>query len=414
MDEVLSQYVGVAVIAMPIKSVLERLWEVEPEAELWWDSSPLVFGGFRRRLIERAPDKPLMAAWLDRLYSPNNRPEENLLRGVTTNPRLSFNAVKENPEQWTAWIDAWIGNEGCTDPETVFWETYKEVIRRGALALMPQFLASGRKHGFHSAQADPRCRLDPERMTAQGVELHRLSPNIMIKIPGTQEGYEAIRRLTALGIPTNNTISLVIPQFLACMSAVAEGLREARAAGVDLSGWRSVITAMSSRFGTLGDLHHQAAERGIALSETDVRWAEIALIKKACTLVRSHPAYRGKMLVSSMRVSPIVGGEAHVWHLEKLAGADLVFTLPPAFLEALLLKTPNLEFTRQFEEPVPGPVLEKLLKIPYFERGLREDGYAPAEFNTHPALLSTARDFCVATQGMVEFVAARIAAAAAR
>jgi len=147
---------------MPIKSVLEKLWEVEPEAELWWDSSPLVFGSFRRRLLDRAPDKPLMAAWLDRLYSPNTRPEENLLRGVTTNPRLSFNAVKENPEQWTAWIDAWIRSERCTEPETVFWETYKEVIRRGALALMPQFLASARKHGFHSAQADPRCRLDPD------------------------------------------------------------------------------------------------------------------------------------------------------------------------------------------------------------------------------------------------------------
>ena len=134
------------------------------------------------------------------------------------------------------------------------------------------------------------------------------------------------------------------------------------------------------------------------------------MIKKACTLVRDHAEYRGKMLVSSMRMGPILGGEAHVWHLEKLAGADIVFTIPPSFLEALLLKTPDLEFTRQFEEPVPGPVMEKLLKIPYFERGFSEDGYTAAEFNTHPALVSTARDFCVATQGMLDFVAARVSA----
>ncbi|MFO7708321.1 MAG: transaldolase family protein [Desulfobacterales bacterium] len=395
---------------MPQKSVLEKLWEIEPQAELWWDSSPLIYESFRRRLIDRAPDKPLMSAWLERLYSDRNPPGQNLFRGVTTNPRLSFNVVKDNPGQWTAWIDAWIRSTKCAEPETVFWETYKEVIRRGALALLPIFEASGRKHGFHSAQADPRCRQDPEKMVAQGVELHRLSPNIMIKIPGTLEGYEAIRRLTALGIPTNNTISLVMPQFVACMSAVAAGLKEARAAGVGLSGWRSVITAMSSRFGTLGELHQQAAERGIDLSEADVRWAEIALIKKACALVRNHAEYRGKMLVSSMRVSPIIGGKAHVWHLEKLAGADIVFTIPPSFLEALLLKTPDLEFSRRFEEPVPAGVMEKLFKIPYFERGLREDGYSPAEFNTHPALVSTARDFCVATQGMLDFVAARVAA----
>ena len=54
-------------------------------------------------------------------------------------------------------------------------------------------------------------------------------PNIMIKVPGTAEGYEAIRRLTAKGIPTNNTVSLVMAQFVACMDAVARGLREARA-----------------------------------------------------------------------------------------------------------------------------------------------------------------------------------------
>ena len=395
---------------MPMKSVLEKLWEVEPRAELWWDSSPLIYASFRRRLIDRAPDKALMAAWLDRLYNDHSPPDQNLFRGVTTNPRLSFNVIKENPAEWTAWIDARIRGTHCTEPETLFWATYKEVIRRGAEALLPISEASGRRHGFHSAQADPRCRQDPEKMVAQGVELHRLSPNIMIKIPGTLEGYEAIRRLTALGIPTNNTISLVMAQFLACISAVAAGLKEARAAGIDLSGWRSVITTMSSRFGTLGDLHRQAAERGIDLAETDVRWAEIALIKKACTLVRDHAEYRGKMLVSSMRMGPILGGEAHVWHLEKLAGADIVFTIPPSFLEALLLKTPDLEFTRQFEEPVPGPVMEKLLKIPYFERGFSEDGYTAAEFNTHPALVSTARDFCVATQGMLEFVAARVSA----
>jgi len=391
-------------------SVLERLQQVQPRAELWWDSSPLVYDRWRRRMIAKAPDPGEMDAWLDRLFNPDSPPQTNLFRGVTTNPRLTLGAIKEDPATWTAWIDDRIRAAPEADAETVYWDTYKEIARRGSALFLPQFEASGRTHGFVSAQADPRRRHDAEGMVAQGIELHALSPNLMIKIPGTAEGYEAIRRLTALGIPTNNTVSLVMSQFVACMDAVAGGLRDARAAGVDLSGWRSVITVMSSRFGTLGALQQEAGEIGLDLSETDVRWAEIALVKRACRLIEDTPDYPGKMLLSSMRVSPVVDGYTHVWHLEKIAGADVVYTLPPSFLEALLLQAPDLEFSPQWSEPVPASVMAKLLRIPYFARGFREDGYAASEFTAHPALQSTAREFSLATRHMVEFMAERISA----
>jgi transaldolase len=389
-------------------SVLEKLQKVQPLAELWWDSSPLVYDSWRRRMISKAADPGEMTAWLDRLFRESGRPEENLFRGVTTNPRLAFNAIRDSPARWSGWIDACIRAHRGADAEFIFWETYKEIARRGAKAFLPQFEASRRKYGFFSAQADPRFRHDADKMVAQGIELHGLSPNIMIKIPGTAEGYDAIRRLTARGVPTNNTVSLVISQVVACMEAVGRGLREARAGGVDLSGWRSVITVMSSRFGTLGALQQEAENLGLDLSEIDVRWAEIALIKRAAQLIEENQDYPGKMLLSSMRISPVVNGSTRVWHLEKLAGADIVYTLPPSFLEALLLQAPDLEFTNQWAEPVPPNVMEKLLRIPYFERGYREDGYSSGEFTTHPALITTAREFSSATRQMVEFIAERI------
>jgi len=393
---------------MARKSVLERLLEVQPRAELWWDSSPLVFASWRRRMIEKSADPAEMTAWLDRLYSPSNPPAENLFRGVTTNPRLSFSAIKDDPAYWSGWIDTFIRTHRCRDAEEVFWETYKEIARRGAGVLLPLFEASGKTHGFFSAQTDPRLRHSVERMVEQGVALHALAPNVMVKIPGTAEGYEAIRQLTAGGIPTNNTVSLVISQIVAGMTAVSQGLAHARMKGVDLSGWRSVITIMSSRFGTQGALQQEAAEIGLELSESEVRWAEIALIKRAYALIQENPQYPGKMLLCSMRVSPVVDGAARVWHLEKLAGADIVYTLPPSFLEALLLKAPDIEFTRQWAEPVPQQVLSRLLQIPYFERGYREDGYSTREFNSHPALVTTAREFSSATRSMVDFIAERI------
>lgn len=395
---------------MASKSAVERLWEVQPQAEIWWDSSPVVFDNWRKKMIEQASDKAAMTAWIDRMFHPDNKPEENLFRGVTTNPPLSYNAIKDNPGYWSEWIDTRIQKDRCTDVEVVFWDTYKEIVKRGADAFRPMFDASGRKFGYISGQTDPRVRQDVDRMVAQGVELHAIAPNVMIKIPGTAEGYETIRRLTAKGIPTNNTLSFIIPQFVACMNAVVAGLREAKQNGVDLSGWRSVITAMSARFGTLGDLQKEAQERGIELTETDVRWAEIAVFKKACRLVAEHKEYIGKMLLCSMRMSPVINGQAYSWHVEKAAGADIVYTCPPSYLEALLFKGNHLSFGNEWQEPIPQPVMDKLMKIPYFEKGHREDGYTAQEFNTHPALIATATEFSGATQGMVDFVAKRVAA----
>jgi len=394
---------------MTRKSVLERLLDVQPLAEIWWDSSPLVFPGWREKMLAKAEDRTRMAEWIDRLYSPANRPEDNLFRGVTTNPRLSFDVVKADPGYWTEWIDRTIQAGCCMDVEGVFWETYKEIVKRGARACLPIYESSGRRFGYISGQTDPRIRHDADRMVAQGEELHALSPNVMVKVPGTAEGYQAIRRLTARAVPTNNTLAFVIPQFVEGIRSVSIGLKEAREAGVDLAGWRSVITFMSSRFGTLGDLQKQAQELDIELSEADVRWAEIAVFKKACRLMRENPDYSGKMLLCSMRMSPMVAGRPRVWHLEKTAGENVVYTCPPSFLEALLLKGGHIEFSALEAEDPPPAVMDKLLQVPYFERAYREDGYNVPEFNTHAALVNTAREFGAATQVMVDFIAKRVA-----
>jgi len=145
------------------------------------------------------------------------------------------------------------------------------------------------------------------------------------------------------------------------------------------------------------------------LSEADVRWAEIAIFKKACRLVKENKEYPGKMLLCSMRMSPVVNGVIRSWHIEKVAGANIVYTCPPPYIEGLLEKGNHLEFSHQIEEPVPKEVIDKLMKIPYFKRGYAEDGYKPEEFNTHAALVATAVEFSGATQAMVDFVAKRVA-----
>ncbi len=111
-----------------------------------------------------------------------------------------------------------------------------------------------------------------------------------------------------------------------------------------------------------------------------------------------------------MRMSPVIDGLDRCWHVEKVAGSDVVYTCPPSFLQGLMEKGAHIKFSDQIWDPVPKPVMDKLMKIPYFSRGYAEDGYTREEFNTHPAVLATAKEFMGATQGMVDFVAKRVAA----
>jgi transaldolase len=64
-----------------------------------------------------------------------------------------------------------------------------------------------------------------------------------------------------------------LPQFVDCTESVKRGLETAKKNNVDLSKWRSVITHMESRYGDLGGLRDFAGEKGIELTDMDVRWA---------------------------------------------------------------------------------------------------------------------------------------------
>ena len=47
--------------------------------------------------------------------------------------------------------------------------------------------------------------------------------------------------------------------------------------------------------------------------------------------------------------------------------------------------------------------MDKLMRVPYFERGYAADGYTRDEYNSHPSLQKTAEQFSKATWEMVEF-----------
>jgi len=397
---------------MQERNLLEDLVAVSPGMEIWWDSSPVIFGNWCQKMLAKADagDQDNLKRQFARMYDTAD-PMGQLFRGVTTNPPLSLAAIKDDPARWQKVAEGILKENDGLDTEGLFWLMYKEVVRQGSDMFLPLFEASGYKEGFLSGQVDPRSAFDADAMLKQALEIHTINPNVMIKVPGTAQGYPIIEELTSRGIATNNTLTFVLPQLMDCANSVRRGLEKAKANGVDLSRWRSVITHMEARYGDLGGLREAGAEKGIEIAEGDVRLAELAIFKKAYRLVKEG-GYQSKMLSCSLRLGPTIDGKQRIWHLEEKAGADIVVTCPPSLIDECI-NFPNPEDIKFQEGRIgvdpPKEVMDKLMRIPYFERAYAEDGYTRDEYNTHPALVKTAEAFSKATNEMVAFAGSCLA-----
>jgi transaldolase len=387
------------------ETVLDRLLHTAPGLEIWWDSSPLVYPTWTSKLIASFPEEKqdMLARQLRRLYDPEN-PAATLFTGVTTNPPLSFQAIQDNPNRWSAWVTDFSTRHPDLDAAQIAWELYKEIVRLGALEYIPVFERSDFSYGHLSAQVNPYTFFDMEKMVSQALELKSISPNIAIKIPGSYEGVQAIRKLTSLGVSTNCTSGYTVPQFVAVAEAVQAGLLEARRNGVDLTGWRSVVTFMSVRWESTQEFGGSAQEAGVSLSPEDIRWAGIAIFKNAYRIFRQR-SYPSKLLICSLRLGPQVDGVMRCWHVEETAGGRTIFTLPPPFLTELFTQASHLKFEARIRNHLPAEVMTRLRKVPYFNAAYEPDGLNPEEFNQIPALLNTMKEFRAAMDKIVTFTA---------
>jgi len=398
---------------MEERNLFERLVDVSPGMEIWWDSSPVIFNNWCKKVLEKADsqEREVLREQFARMYDEDN-PAKQLFRGVTTNPPLSLQAIEDDPPYWEKVAKDILADNPGLDKEGLFWKLYKTVVKRGSDMYLPLFEASGYKEGYLSGQVDPRSVFDKDAMIRQAEELATINPNVMIKVPGSKEGYDVIEHLTAKGIPTNNTLTFILPQLVDCAQSVKRGLAKAKENGVDLSKWRSVITHMESRYGDLGGLRDFAKEKGVELSDADVRLAELAIFKKAYKYLKDNNM-PNKMLSCSLRIGPTVDGKNRIWHLEEKAGAGIVVTCPPGFIDQVLFLSDvdQIRFEKdRILEDIDKDVMDKLMQVPYFERAYSEDGYSRDEYNTHPALQQTAEQFSKATEKMVEFAGKCLAA----
>ncbi|PXX54914.1 transaldolase [Nocardia tenerifensis] len=386
-------------------TVLKRIQATHDDLELWWDSPLTEYETWASEYLAESAnpeERSLRGQIIDEFFDPAaDSSKKFLLRGVTTNPSLVSKSVLDHAAEWRSRISRLMADNDCTDTDQLLRLVQREVVARTARMLLPLWRSSGGRYGWVSAQTDPRYTLDADAMVEHGVYLADISPNVMVKIPGSMAGYEAMSQLVAQGISINNTLSYTVPQFTRLADIVNN---QKRPAGHP---WRAVITHMIGRYGASGTLDEQAKRRGLQMELDDIRWAEVAIVKHIQNTIQPlSPDV--KMLLSSLQVdiNPDTG-RAQCPHIAETCGCSIVYTLKPDVVRSLIdTDYQKIDFLGHgMADPIPTSVHNRLMKLPYFRAAIDPEGLDEKEFHNHPSFVSTYEEILRNHSRLQDFVA---------
>ncbi len=122
-------------------------------------------------------------------------------------------------------------------------------VQQGCDILRPAYDASNGVDGRVSIEVEPGLARDTDATVHTAAKLWAKvdRPNLLIKIPATQEGLPAIAATIAEGISVNITLIFSLDRYRGVMDAYLYGLEQALAEGRDLSAIHSVASFFVSR-----------------------------------------------------------------------------------------------------------------------------------------------------------------------
>jgi transaldolase len=172
--------------------------------------------------------------------------DERNVVGVTTNPTI-FATALSNGEAYDEQVRE-LAAAGKNVTEAVFEITTRDVANAADI-FAPTYEASGHVDGRVSIEVEPGLAHDTAGTIAEAKQLWEKvnKPNVMVKIPATKEGLEAITEATAVGISVNVTLIFSLERHREVINAYLTGLEKAKAAGIDLSTIQSVASFFVSR-----------------------------------------------------------------------------------------------------------------------------------------------------------------------
>lgn len=173
--------------------------------------------------------------------------------GVTTNPAIFDHSIVSGAEAYADQV-ADLAVRGVQVDEAVRALTALDV-RWACDVFADVYAASGGADGRVSIEVDPRLARDTEATIAEARALWWLvdRPNLLVKIPATEEGLPAITAALADGISVNVTLIFSVERYREVMEAYQAGLEAAARNGHDLSTIRSVASFFISRVDTAID-----------------------------------------------------------------------------------------------------------------------------------------------------------------
>jgi transaldolase len=149
--------------------------------------------------------------------------EEKNVVGVTTNPSIFHAAITAGHDYDN--VIAAQAAAGATVEETVFEITTTDVADACDL-FAPVAAATKGVDGRVSIEVDPRLAWDTAGTIAEAKHLYKkvAKDNVLIKIPATLEGLDAITATLAEGISVNVTLIFSLERYRAVINAFQPGL----------------------------------------------------------------------------------------------------------------------------------------------------------------------------------------------
>ena len=301
--------------------------------------------------------------------------------GATCNPVIAYTVIKTHLAEWTPRIRRLAEDHPTAGESELGWMVVKELSIDAAKLLEPAFDASDGVNGRLSIQTDPRLHRDAKALADQAVEFSQLARNIIVKIPATRTGIEAIEDATYRGVSINATVSFTVPQAIAVAEAIERGFSRREAEGLPTDHFGSVCTIMGGR---LDDwLKAWTTQHRILIDPGHLEWAGVAALKKAYRLYQER-GYRVRILSAAFR-------NAMQW--SELVGGDLVVS-PPFDWQARINENRIPVRPHAIDEPVDPAIIATLrAKVPEFVRAYDEDGMTVDEFERFGATVRTLRQF---------------------
>ncbi|BAJ63832.1 bifunctional transaldolase/phosoglucose isomerase [Anaerolinea thermophila] len=273
--------------------------------------------------------------------------EEGEIRGITSNPTIFNLAISKSQDYDSAIAPmAWAG----WSAEQIFYQLAVEDIQSAADLFLPLYEKSDRADGYVSLEVSPYLARDAQATVREALELWKRvdRPNLMIKIPATREGLEAIREAIAQGINVNVTLIFSLERYREVIEAYLSGLEKRVNAGLPVDRIASVASFFVSRVDTKVDalLEKLIAEGNLTeeeacslMGKTAIANAKLAyqIFKETFNSSRfKRLAEKGARVQRPLWASTSTKNPRYrdVLYVEELIGPLTVNTVPPQTLDA--------------------------------------------------------------------------------